>query len=47
VREGDAVIIPAGTYHNVVNHSKTTPLKLYTGLFSTESSERNCAQDEG
>ena len=30
VQEGDAVIVPAGTYHNVVNTSKTAMLKLYT-----------------
>jgi mannose-6-phosphate isomerase-like protein (cupin superfamily) len=30
VRDGDAVIVPAGTYHTVVNTSKTSPLKLYT-----------------
>ena len=30
VRDGDAVIVPAGTYHNVINASKTTDLKLYT-----------------
>ena len=30
VRDGDAVVVPAGTYHNVVNASKTVPLKLYT-----------------
>ena len=30
VREGDAVVVPAGTHHNVINTSKTTPLKLYT-----------------
>ncbi len=30
VREGDAVVVPAGTRHNVINPSKTTPLKLYT-----------------
>lgn len=30
VRDGDAVVVPAGTYHNVVNTSKTAPLKLYT-----------------
>ena len=30
VHEGDAVVVPAGTYHNVVNASKTAPLKLYT-----------------
>ena len=28
--DGDAVIIPAGTYHNVINASKTAKLKLYT-----------------
>jgi len=30
VRGGDAVVVPAGTYHNVINTSKTAPLKLYT-----------------
>lgn len=30
VRDGDAVVVPAGTYHNVANASKTAPLKLYT-----------------
>ncbi len=30
VHAGDAVVIPAGTYHNVVNPSKTETLKLYT-----------------
>jgi len=30
VRDGDAVVVPAGTYHNVINTSKTVPLKLYT-----------------
>jgi mannose-6-phosphate isomerase-like protein (cupin superfamily) len=30
VHEGDAVVIPAGTYHNVINTSKTALLKLYT-----------------
>jgi len=29
-KDGDAVIVPAGTYHNVINTSKTTKLKLYT-----------------
>jgi mannose-6-phosphate isomerase-like protein (cupin superfamily) len=23
-------MVPAGTYHNVINTSKTAPLKLYT-----------------
>jgi mannose-6-phosphate isomerase-like protein (cupin superfamily) len=29
-RDGDAVIVPAGAYHNVINTSKTRQLKLYT-----------------
>lgn len=29
-RPGDAVIIPAGTWHNVINASQTEDLKLYT-----------------
>jgi mannose-6-phosphate isomerase-like protein (cupin superfamily) len=30
VKAGDAVVVPAGTFHNVINTSKTEPLKLYT-----------------
>ena len=30
VSAGDAVVVPAGTYHNVVNTSRTAMLKLYT-----------------
>ncbi len=30
VRAGGAVVVPAGTSHNVINTSKTMPLKLYT-----------------
>jgi mannose-6-phosphate isomerase-like protein (cupin superfamily) len=30
VKDGDAVIVPAGTYHNVINMSKKETLKLYT-----------------
>ena len=29
-KEGDAVVVPAGTYHNVINTSKSAKLKLYT-----------------
>ncbi len=29
-KAGDAVIIPAGTYHNVINSSKSRHLRLYT-----------------
>jgi mannose-6-phosphate isomerase-like protein (cupin superfamily) len=30
VHDGDAVVVPAGTFHNVINTSKTDLLKLYT-----------------
>ena len=30
VKDGDAVIVPAGTQHNVINTSQENPLKLYT-----------------
>jgi mannose-6-phosphate isomerase-like protein (cupin superfamily) len=30
VSAGDAVVVPAGTYHNVINTSSTEALKLYT-----------------
>lgn len=28
--DGVAVVIPAGTVHNIINTSKTVPMKLYT-----------------
>lgn len=30
VRDGDAVIVPAGAEHNVINTSETEPLRFYT-----------------
>jgi mannose-6-phosphate isomerase-like protein (cupin superfamily) len=30
VRDADAILVPAGTYHNVINLSPTKPFKLYT-----------------
>jgi mannose-6-phosphate isomerase-like protein (cupin superfamily) len=30
VGDGDAVVVPAGAKHNVINASATEPLKLYT-----------------
>jgi len=30
VKDGGAVVVPAGTYHNVINASKKNKLKLYT-----------------
>lgn len=29
-KDGDVVIVPAGTNHNIINTSTTSPLKLYT-----------------
>ncbi len=29
-KDGDAVIVPARTYHNVINESETEAVKLYT-----------------
>lgn len=29
-KDGDVIIVPAGTNHNIVNTSSTEPLKLYT-----------------
>ena len=28
--DGDAIVVPAGTYHNIINPSTKEPLKLYT-----------------
>ena len=30
VKDADAVIVPAGTFHNVINTSDSIPLKVYT-----------------
>lgn len=30
VHDGEAVVVPAGTYHYLINASKTKALKLYT-----------------
>ena len=30
VKDAEAVVVPAGTFHNVVNTSKTQALRLYT-----------------
>lgn len=30
VKPGGAVLVPAGTFHNVINRSETNDLKLYT-----------------
>lgn len=30
IKDGSAFIVPAGTKHNIINTSKTNPMKLYT-----------------
>jgi mannose-6-phosphate isomerase-like protein (cupin superfamily) len=30
LRDGDALVVPAGVVHNIVNTSKTAPLQIYT-----------------
>lgn len=30
IKDGSAVVVPAGTKHNIINTSSSTPLKLYT-----------------
>ena len=30
IKEGDAIVVPAGTPHNIINTSSLNPLKLYT-----------------
>lgn len=30
LEDGDAILVPAGTWHNVINTSSSLPLKLYT-----------------
>ncbi len=40
VADGDAVIVPAGARHNVLNTSKATDLKLYTIYSPPEHQDR-------
>jgi hypothetical protein len=42
---GHAVVVSAGTYHNVLNTSKKTNLKLYTKLLSAEPPGRTVIPD--
>lgn len=30
IKDGDAIIVPAGAKHNIINTSSTLPLKMYT-----------------
>lgn len=38
--DGDAVVIPAGTTHNIINTSETEPVKLYTVYSPPEHKDR-------
>ena len=55
VEDGDAVIVPAGTFHNVINTSKTESMKLYTvysppnhpeGTIHKTKAEADAAEEE-
>lgn len=37
--DGSAVIIPAGTRHNIINESSDSPMKLYTLYFPPQHAE--------
>jgi mannose-6-phosphate isomerase-like protein (cupin superfamily) len=39
VHDGDAVLVPAGTWHNVINNSSTEQMKLYTVYTPPEHSD--------
>jgi mannose-6-phosphate isomerase-like protein (cupin superfamily) len=30
LKDGSAIIVPAGTQHNIINTSSTNPMKIYT-----------------
>ena len=54
VHDNDAAIVPAGTYHNVINASKSRLLKLYTvysppnhpdGTIHTNKAEAEAAEE--
>ena len=56
VHAGDAVVVPAGTRHNVINASKTKPVKLYTlysppnhpdGTVHKTKAEADAAEEHG
>lgn len=40
IHDGDAIVVPAGTKHNIINTSPTEPLKLYTLYSPPEHKDR-------
>ena len=44
VHDGDAVVVPAGTYHNVVNTSKSASVEAIYDLLSAEPPGRDSAR---
>ena len=47
VHGGDGVLVPAGTYHNVINTSKTAESKLYTIYAPPNHPDGTVPQDQG
>jgi len=46
IEDGSAVVIPAGTQHNIVNSSKTESLKLYTIYSPPEHPDRTIHENK-
>ena len=46
VHASDAVVVPAGTYHNVINASSTQSLRLYT-IYTPPQHPDGTVHDEG
>ena len=46
-RDGDAVVVPAGTNHNVINVSKKGTDEALCDLLSTEPPGQDSAQNQG
>jgi len=40
IKDGDAIVVPAGTEHNVINTSATKKLKLYTIYSPSQHKDR-------
>ena len=47
VKAGDAVIVPAGTFHNVINASSKERLQAIHPLLTTQPSGWHSPQDQG
>jgi mannose-6-phosphate isomerase-like protein (cupin superfamily) len=44
IKDGDAIVVPAGVKHNFINTSDTEPLKLYTVYSPAEHKDKTIHQ---